>query len=272
MKINVLMENFASKECFESGHGLSFFIEGEKNILLDMGPDGRFIGNAEKMGIDLKSTDFGMLSHGHYDHGGGLSEFIEKFPGKNIYISEFAFGDYCVLKDGLKRYIGIEKGIKEKAETILTKGITEIDKNIMIFSGVDEKKYFSEANKVLLEEKDGEFFEDSFSHEQYLIIKEDEKTVLFSGCAHLGVVNIVEKAKDILGEYPDYVFSGFHLYNPSNGVYEDKELIESIGNYIKNTGTKFFTCHCTGVEAYKILKGILGENIEYISAGDFVEI
>ena len=98
MKISVLMENTASRECFFRKHGLSFFIESDKNILFDMGPDDKFIENAALMGIDLNKTDFGVLSHGHYDHGGGFPEFIRRFPEKKVYISKFALGDFYVRK------------------------------------------------------------------------------------------------------------------------------------------------------------------------------
>lgn len=72
MKISVLMENTASSEKYLCRHGLSFYIETRKHkILFDMGPDGDFLQNAEKMSIDLSQVDIAFLSHGHYDHGGG---------------------------------------------------------------------------------------------------------------------------------------------------------------------------------------------------------
>ena len=272
MKISVLMENTASCECFFKKHGLSFFIESDKNILFDMGPDDKFIKNAALMGIDLNKTDFGVLSHGHYDHGGGLPGFIRRFPEKKVYISKFALGDFYVRKGDKTGYIGIDKEVKDSKNLVLTEDFTEINENIFIFSDVTERRFFSSANKALLKKEEDGLSEDDFRHEQNLVVKEGGKAALFSGCAHSGVINIVEKAKDILGRYPDYVFSGFHLYNPSSGVYESETLIKDIGNYLKNTGIKFFTCHCTGPEAYNTLKSILGNKIEYVSAGTVVEI
>ena len=272
MKISVLMENTAADEFYFKKHGLSFFIESDKNILFDMGPDDKFMENAGLMGIDLSKTDFAVLSHGHYDHGGGLPGFIGKFPDKKVYVSKFAFGDFFVRKGDKTGYIGIDKGIEGYENIVLTEGFTEIDENTFIFSDVMERKFFSSANKALLKKEGDIFSEDDFRHEQDLIVKEDGKTVLFSGCAHSGVINIVEKAKTILGRYPDYVFSGFHLYNPRSGVYEPESLIRDIGNYLKNTDIKFFTGHCTGPEAYNTLKSVLGDKIDYVPAGRVVEI
>ena len=76
MKIITLMENTACREDLTASHGLSLYIETPKhNILFDMGPDNEYIHNAEKLGVDLKAVDIAVLSHGHYDHGGGLAMF-----------------------------------------------------------------------------------------------------------------------------------------------------------------------------------------------------
>ena len=78
MKIYCLIENTKSSEKFECEHGLSFFIDtGLHKILFDMGGSDAYIKNAEMLGIDLKTVDFAILSHGHFDHGGGLEAFLE---------------------------------------------------------------------------------------------------------------------------------------------------------------------------------------------------
>jgi 7,8-dihydropterin-6-yl-methyl-4-(beta-D-ribofuranosyl)aminobenzene 5'-phosphate synthase len=78
MKISVLCENTTKKENILSEHGLSLFIETEKHkILFDMGQSDAFLKNAKTLGIDLSTVDIAILSHGHYDHGGGLRAFLE---------------------------------------------------------------------------------------------------------------------------------------------------------------------------------------------------
>ena len=78
MKVQVLLENTSLSEALKAEHGLSLYIEtGKHKILFDMGQTDAFADNAEKMGIDLSQVDFAILSHGHYDHGGGLKYFME---------------------------------------------------------------------------------------------------------------------------------------------------------------------------------------------------
>ena len=102
MKITVLMENTAAREELSAAHGLSLYIETPKHrILMDMGPNDDYLENAEKLGIDLTQVDLAILSHGHYDHGGGLKAFCALNDQAKIYVRENAFGNYWSLVDGI---------------------------------------------------------------------------------------------------------------------------------------------------------------------------
>ena len=93
MKITCLAENTTSRPDIEAEHGLSLYIETNgKKILFDMGQGELFIRNAKRLGIDLSDVDIAVISHGHYDHGGGLRSFLEINKKAPVYISEHAFG------------------------------------------------------------------------------------------------------------------------------------------------------------------------------------
>ena len=112
-----------------------------------------------------------------------------------------------------------------------------------------------------------ELFTDDFKHEQNLIVNSNNKIVVLSGCAHRGILNIMDKAMTIIKGEPDYVIGGFHLYSNSRQICEDSAKIEQIALSLKNLTTKFYTCHCTGIKPFKMLRAVMGEKIEYISTG-----
>ena len=106
MKIVTLLENTASCPGVAPQHGLSLYIETEEwKILFDMGQDDTFAVNAEQLGIDLSKVNLAVLSHGHYDHGGGLAAFLRMNKTAPVYIHTDAFGHYY---NGIEKYIGLD--------------------------------------------------------------------------------------------------------------------------------------------------------------------
>ena len=120
-------------------------------------------------------------------------------------------------------------------------------------------------------EYEGRVVSDTFKHEQNLVIEEDGKILLVTGCAHNGIVNILDHFYSLNERMPDYVVGGFHLASRSAGN-ENFETIDSIGTYLLGTKAKFYTCHCTGLEPYKRLKFMMGDRIDYLSVGSEVII
>ena len=92
MKIIALMENTAAVPDVLSEHGLSLYLEGKGHrILFDTGQSENFAVNAKRLGVDLAAVDLAILSHGHYDHGGGLKRFLELNQKAPVYLSVYAF-------------------------------------------------------------------------------------------------------------------------------------------------------------------------------------
>ena len=92
MKLYVLSENTALNEDFSSEHGLSVYIESKgRHILFDMGQGALYSDNAKKLGLDIKRIDTAIISHGHYDHGGGLSHFLRENDTAPVYIKDSAY-------------------------------------------------------------------------------------------------------------------------------------------------------------------------------------
>lgn len=256
MKITALIENTTEYK-LPVEHGLSLYIETEQHtILFDTGQGDLFAKNAESLGVDLGKVDIAVLSHGHYDHGGGLGTFLNANKKAPVYISRYAFGDY---HNG-EKYIGLDKSLEESDRIIFTDGITKISDGLTLYSCNEKEKALDLGSFGLTMLKDGREVPDDFIHEHYLLIEENGRRVLISGCSHKGVVNIQEWFK------PDVLIGGFHF----SKLPLDSKL-ESYAKMLNKYNTHYYTCHCTGVEQYKYMKRFM-DNLDYISIGKTVTI
>ena len=273
MIIKTLVENTALSKNFGSEHGLSLYIEANsRKILFDVGASELFLENAKKLNVDISEVDYLIISHGHYDHGGGLRAFLRENTKAGIFLHRLAFEKYYALRSNDElEYIGLDEELKQNRRIVLTSDRFFIYKGIQVFSNIPQKEPIPVSNNGLLMEQYGQTLQDAFAHEQNLIIVEDGKTLLVTGCAHNGIVNILEHFHDLKGHMPDYVVGGFHLSSRSGGN-EVHEMIVRIGKYLVDTKAKFYTCHCTGLEPYKRLKTIMGDSIDYLSAGSEIHI
>lgn len=273
MRIVNLIENIKGNPECDFEHGLSLYVETQKHkLLMDTGCSDKFLENAKRLSVQLENVDSVVLSHGHYDHGGGLLDFAKINSHARIYVRENAFLDFYHGKDENKRYIGLDKRISNLAQLYYVSGNMRIDKELFLFTNVTSRILWPSSNLELTVEKDGVLVQDDFSHEQYLVISQNGKNILISGCAHNGILNILEKYHQIFSKNPDVVISGFHMMKKSGYKQEDIDLIEKTAWKLKDYRTKFYTCHCTGEEPYERMKRILGEQIDYVKSGEEVEI
>lgn len=273
MRIVNLIENTdGGKGCvFE--HGLSFYIETEKHkLLVDTGASDSFIQNAEKLGIDLTKVDLVILSHGHYDHAGGIMEFAGRNAKASIYMQKNAGNGYYHKSAQTEKYIGIDPNIVTLPQVILVDGDLKIDSELFLFSGVTERRLFPEGNLELKYKNGNSFVQDNFSHEQYLVISGENKHILVSGCAHNGILNILQKYRSIYRGNPDVVISGFHMRKKSGYSDGDVAVMKETAEELKKTETIYYTGHCTGEYPYEVMKSILGEQIVYVHSGDEIVI
>ncbi|MGM9619172.1 MAG: MBL fold metallo-hydrolase [Oscillospiraceae bacterium] len=274
MKITVLMENRTQREDMRCAHGLSLYIEtAERKLLFDMGPDGTFLENARTMGIDLAEVDMAFLSHGHHDHAGGLAAFCEVNEKASIYMEKDAFGLYYGTAGEERVYAGIDQSfLRYRDRFVFTNGRTMVDNAVTLFSDVRGELYCVPLNDGMTEERNGIFVQDDFRHEQNLIVTEGTKRVLFTGCAHRGIVNILRRTEEILGRAPDAVVGGFHLYDHTTGELPEEKLLSGVAAELKARPGRCCTGHCTGIAAYRTLRSALGERCDYLFCGKTIEL
>lgn len=273
MNLIVLSENTSRSETLEREHGLSVYLETPgRRILFDTGAGCVFRNNAEKLGVDLSNVDLLVISHGHNDHGGGLRAFLEVNSRAKVYLHQQAFEAHYSKRPAGVAYIGLDRTLLPNERFVFCGDQAVIDENIEVFSRVKPKRLLPSCNATLLAKHGDAFVPDDFAHEQNLVVQQNGKAVLIAGCAHKGIVNIVEECRDRIGQYPDYVVGGFHFIGSGGKQNEAQDVVSEVGKYLASTPSRYFTCHCTGTENFRHLKRILGEKIRYLSAGDRIEI
>lgn len=258
MKITVLTENTANDSRLIAEHGLSLFIEAaDKRILFDTGQTNAFARNALSLGVDLSKADIAVLSHGHYDHGGGISTFLSLNDIAPVYLAKEAFGAHF---NGSEKYIGLDQGLKSNKRLVFVDDEFEINENIRLISCNKKERLYQTEPFGLNIEIGGVMQPESFLHERYLLINENGKRILFSGCSHKGILNIQEWFK------PDVFVGGFHL-SKIDPATPDREGLRKTAKALMKYETKYYTAHCTGTAQYEYLKTVMGDRLEYLHVG-----
>ena len=254
MKITVLLENTAVSPLVEVEHGLSLFIETDtQTILFDMGQTGLFAENAGKLGCDLTLVDAAVLSHGHYDHGGGLERFLEINDHAPVYLSPCAFEPHY---NGSDKYIGLDTKLEESNRLIRAGDMQPIGEGMTLYACRDRSCPHALGTFGLQMKRDGVLVPEDFRHEQYLLVEEAGKRVLFSGCSHRGILDIADWFR------PDVLIGGFHVSKMVPGT-----ELDAVADALNRYDTEYYTCHCTGVEQFVYLAERM-PRVHYLACGD----
>lgn len=262
MRITCLVENTTGNSACAAEHGLSLFIEtGSQCILFDAGASELFAENAEALGVDLSRVDFAVLSHGHYDHGGGLAAFLARNDHAPVYANRHAFERHM----DHERYIGLDQRLQNEPRIKLLDDIFSPAPGAEIRTFAEQPRPYSILTGGLSVERDGGTEEEQYLHEQYLILRETGQTVLISGCSHKGIRNIMSWCD------PDVLIGGFHFFFLDMEK-EAKQILDETARELMTHETKYYTCHCTGMEQYHYLKQKMGGRLHYLATGDVIEL
>jgi 7,8-dihydropterin-6-yl-methyl-4-(beta-D-ribofuranosyl)aminobenzene 5'-phosphate synthase len=268
ISLSTLVENTGIRPDFPSEHGLSFFLQTEnRKILFDMGGSPLFWDNAVRLGSDLAQIGYAVISHGHNDHGGGLRTFLERNKTAKVYLSSHAFEGHFSKRETEWRDVGLDPSFAFHSRIVEVSSDLAIDETAFLFGNVTGREFFSSRNANLFKEDPNGKIPDDFDHEIHLVVREGKLRILLIGCAHTGVVNILRRFHQIFGNDPTHVIGGFHFSSRSTSIGEDPETVRAIARILKETGAVFWTGHCTGAEAYRIMKPILGTHLHSLSAG-----
>ncbi len=214
------------------------------------------------------------MSHHHYDHGGGLKRFFEINSKAKVYLSNIPDGDCYAKVFKFKRYIGLDKlTIKNNFNRLVfIDKVSEILPNVFIFPHINNRYPKPDGNKFLYLKKDNKFRLDNFNHEIAMAIKEKGKIVVFTGCAHNGVLNIIDTVVSRFKDIPiKSVVGGFHLVSPFPLNLGAINKIKDIGKELYPIDITY-TGHCTSPKAFKILKSVMGDKLQDIKTGTVFEV
>ncbi len=271
MKIINLIEDTPGEKGLLYEHGLSFYIEtAHHKLLMDTGASDAFLHNAVHLGIDLRAVDTVFLSHGHYDHTGGVMALSALCPMAKIIVQSTAFSPFYNLKDGTPRYIGMAPEIASLPQLCRIHGDFRPDDEIEVLSAPRARRLWPKGNLTLRRKVEDAYVQDDFVHEQYLVLgSENQSRTLISGCAHNGILNILDAYRARFGTLPQTVISGFHTMK-KDYTSDDIALITEMGKELAETGIHFYTGHCTGDYPLALLSEILGDHLTVIHSGDTV--
>lgn len=264
MRIVTLVENTALRPELEAEHGLSLFIETNgRHLLFDMGQSPAFARNGARLGVDLSAVDTAILSHGHYDHGGGLAEFLRQNSAAPVYLSSFAFEPHL---SGKERDIGLDPTLEACSRLRFVEGGRDLGDGLTLSPCADAAPVVPVDPAGLFTRREGQLLPEDFRHEQYLVAEEGGRRIVFSGCSHRGILNITRWLR------PDVLIGGFHFKHLDLQREEHRAILDRTAQQLLDSGVIFYTCHCTGEAAYRYLKERMGDRLHALSTGSILTL
>ncbi|MBK3517414.1 MBL fold metallo-hydrolase [Carboxylicivirga marina] len=267
MRLTTLIDNKQSQKQLKCEHGLSFLLQtDELSILFDTGQSDKFLSNAQKLGIDLSTVDYVVLSHGHYDHTGGLPAFLNHNKKAKVIIHKKALKERFSSSTQMVKPNGITwvSELSQFANRVMfIENDVALTDSLFLLTNIQPKIGFEIVNERLVVKHGNSYTPDCFDDEMILVAKRQQNPIVLCGCAHTGIVNILHEIKQRKGfDTFDLVAGGLHL----NG--NKHEQVQFVIDGLAPFNIKQWALnHCTGDVAFNSFLKAFPEQVMYCGSG-----
>ena len=273
MKITTIVENTVPTSVKLLGeHGLAFLIETEGGkLLFDTGQGMAIVNNLEKIGNSVKEIGAVVLSHGHYDHTGGIKSLLDAGAKFEIVAHPDVFSDKYALFPG-KGFIPIgipidRAALEKRGVTLkLEKTPSRVCPGVTATGEIPMKTDYEKIEQLLFVRENGKEIPDPLADDQALILETEKGIVVLLGCAHRGVVNTLYRVAEITGKTTVHaVMGGLHLERAP-----DAQIEKTIAALREIEPKMIGIAHCTGMRAAVALVNAFGGKVFQCSVGTAV--
>jgi 7,8-dihydropterin-6-yl-methyl-4-(beta-D-ribofuranosyl)aminobenzene 5'-phosphate synthase len=270
MRVVVLADDVAGPRGLLAEHGLALWIEtGGHRLLFDTGQGLALAHNAAALGIPLARADAVVLSHGHYDHTGGLPAVLAGRRGLPVFAQPEVFAPRWARRYGEAREIGMPASAREaltqRASFRSSRVALPVCGGVRVTGSIPRRSDFEgETGAFFL---DGEGREpDPLVDDQAAFVETREGTVVLLGCAHAGVVNTLRHVETLSAKPVCAVIGGMHL-----GGAGAERIGSTVRALVERDVRRVVPCHCTGLPATATLVRELGPRCTPGRVGDVLE-
>jgi 7,8-dihydropterin-6-yl-methyl-4-(beta-D-ribofuranosyl)aminobenzene 5'-phosphate synthase len=272
VELVILVDDTARSDALRAEHGLSILISGpRRKALFDAAATAEtLLANAEQLGVDLAEVDTVVISHGHYDHTGGLAAAVKRRPGLKVYVHAGAFNRRWADEPGkplrdISCPHSIERLYQSGAVFHSVTAPERLEEWLVVSGPIGGPKHGPDTFVV---RKGGEMVVDGFEDEMYALVRGRKGWTAVTGCCHRGLKNMLRSARFLARGRPLVgLIGGLHLYRAG------EEEIQRTAELIRRFGIQeVYPCHCTGAEAVRRLEEALPGQVHPLAAGSRVAL
>jgi 7,8-dihydropterin-6-yl-methyl-4-(beta-D-ribofuranosyl)aminobenzene 5'-phosphate synthase len=272
ISVKVLVNDVAGRDLREE-HGLALWIEvAGQRLLFDTGQGGALVANAEALGVALERADALILSHGHYDHTGGLPQLLARRPGLPVYLHPDVMAARYSLRGGEAKAIDMPEDARAALELQRealrwVTGPIELGEGFGLSGPIPRESGFEDTGGPFFKDRRGEQ-PDPIDDDLALWLRTPRGLVVIVGCSHAGLINTLRQVQRVSGEPRLHaVLGGFHLLEA-----QEARLARTAEALLALDPELIMPCHCTGAGAVEQLRQRLGERVRPVCAGEVLEL